>query len=93
MAGSRDRKRPVRGEKRQSLPHNSSEEWAESEGHSEDNKGGSKRKNDRGRGFSIWRRGDALGTTGLWNSRKRRRAQKAEPQQGQQRPSSATDDG
>ena len=55
MAESRGRKQPVRGEKRQSLPHDSSEEWEESKGRSEDDEGRSKRKNDGRKGFSIWR--------------------------------------
>ena len=78
MAGSKGRKQNERGKKRQSLPQDSSEEWAGSEGRSEEDDVRSTKKRDGGRGFSIWRRGDHVGTTGLRSSGKRR-AQKREP--------------
>ena len=64
MAGSRGRKRPVRGEKPQSLACDSSQEWSECEGRTEDEGRQLKMKNEGARGSSIWKRGDAVGMTG-----------------------------
>ena len=84
MGGSRGRKRNQSGEKRPSPLQESSDEWADTEGRSEDDDVRSTKKTDGGRGFSIWRRGDPVRTTGLRSS-ERRRAPQREPPQGQHR--------
>ena len=75
MAGSR----AGREWNERTLPQDNSEEWAQSEGRSEEDNVRCTRKNDGGRGFSIWRRGDLVGTTALRRSGRRRREQKGGP--------------